>query len=314
LSYYNKYNKKLVNDDNNDQRYSRDSSFGFDSSFSNIHDNIGLSYGLTFFLKERKKHYKKLNDVVFRPLSLLTNINNGYNLLDSLKIGILIDESIPMDYIVYRDAMLHLKEDYPDLPEMIHNIKDKIHMHNSKVESLDKLIDRNIDNYAKQYYIRPTSQLFPKNNHIDYNYYQKKEVVKKVVTDSWNHIIILIKNPIDVQSINKMTDEYITKNIRFRKKSNPFELEIEPGITIAFGKDENELDKIREFFINNILKNEDIIQELVCIINKKISLEKDIDYIRISANDISYAIDIDYYNKKVKCCPTAMKLLRNYGI
>ena len=98
------------------------------------------------------------------------------------------------------------------------------------------------------------------------------------------------------------------------KKSNPFELEIEPGIIIAYGNNENELDNIQTIFINDILKNQEILQKIVYITNKKYSMEKeDISNIRkLSFGFFSKPIVSGQYDKTAKCCPKFWKLYRSY--
>jgi hypothetical protein len=146
LTYYNKYNKQLVNDDNNGERYSRGNSFNFNSSSGRIHNYSGLSYGLSFFFDRRQYHYKIINDSIFSHLINLKNNYDKSNLFGYIR----LNELGNLNKIVYEDAMKHLKKHNRDLPQKIKEVQPKIKEHNLKVDELYKLIENFIDNNFKR--------------------------------------------------------------------------------------------------------------------------------------------------------------------
>lgn len=168
-----------------------------------------------------------------------------------------------------------MKRDCPVLIERFDNLKIKISGHKSQVDVLYRLIEKNMVEYRDNYFKRPSSKLFPENDSPDYDNYQKKETVKNIATNCWKRVIQQKENPIGVQMLNEKIDEYVSMNIILRKKSNPFELEINSRTIIAFGNNENDLYKIQGIFVSNILKNKEILQKLVDTKNKNDSLEKE---------------------------------------
>lgn len=304
ISSDNKYNKQLVNDDNNDGSNTRHSlildkqrynSFRSNNSSSNIHNYSGLSYGLSFFLDERRKHYKKLNKLIFSELiSLKNNGSNQFGLFEYLRL-----KTCHLSTYAYKDAVLHLKKHNQDLPELIENVLQGINTHNSKVNELYEIILNHIDEYFLSQSDSPISRIsfIPDN-------------IKTQALGIWYDSVKSITNITNIQEISKNIDKQVEK-LPTENRADNTELYIN---SMIIGKgDKNSADRIRTSFIT-LLKNEEILKKLVYLVNRSPSLNKDVDYIVNNVKEISESIKQKYYNEKLSCCPSILKLLHKYGI
>jgi hypothetical protein len=79
---------------------------------------------------------------------------------------------------------------------------------------------------------------------------------------------------------------------------------------IAKGDSLEESDKLNRIFINEVLKNTNIIEIVVDLLNRKSRLEKNVLDIRNMAIDISNLISSGYYRTKAQCCPSIFRLNR----
>ena len=239
---------------------------------------------------------------MFLPLCSIINNDEGYGLINNLKLEV----SIPPYSTVYKNAILYMRKDFPQLPDTIKELNRKALKHNTKINELSELINSIINTSFKKLSLSPISS--------EENYFKiEKDIIKEISLESWKRIIDNISpSSLNIETINKKIEEDIDKNIRFRKELNSFKLIKIPDKTIGYGNSEIDLNHIEEIFKNKVLKNEHVLQNLLNIKENKFSLEKDVIQIQVISSRISSNITNEVYDTNAKCCPTFWGLFRKY--
>lgn len=274
----------------------------YDSLFSNhnidnpigaghFYDSISTCYGISFFITERKTHYRELDRHVFSPLASLQPAETPNNFLNFFhRFRILVYQN-PSNSIHYPNALMHMRKDAPKLPDLIRTFFADIDSLNDSVDELETLVDNTIrDSFRKG----PEAVT----EHYTYHF----EAVLDVVMSVWNKI--LNENPQNVlDGIRNLPIEELQET----RAQNIIRLR---GFLIGEGKDE-ELTAIRDIVFNQIIKNEPIIERIYGLFGRRPVLMKRIDEIKQGAGEISEMLESGTINT-VKCCPTVWKLLEKY--
>lgn len=270
-----------------DTRISRCSS-GTRGNWYNYHIT---HYGVTFFIEERKKHYRNINHNVLLQLGNLGSKSEG-NFLDRLSYRTYAGTSS----VYYNQAKLHIEKQSKGLTTRIDTLLTDIGNHNESVENLKKTVEQEI---KKAFLVPSTGSV------TEYYEYFFNNIFK-AVTDLWHQNIE--QSDLDSEIITNKIDSYLPR-LGVRIFANHVE---RSGSTLAVGKDENEASKIKEIIEKRIFKNQNILNEITKINESLRSLNKLSEEIASVTKQISASIDDDSYLDKAKCCPPVWSLIRKY--
>jgi hypothetical protein len=174
------------------------------NSIGSFYDYSSSDYGITFFIKERKRHYFNLITFVFRHLSTLSSgdiDNSSSSLFDRLRLTLYI----ATDSGYYGSAKQHMLKYSPNLPAQIDSLVNNIGIHNQNVENLRALVDDTIN----QAFRKPSNPTIPQY----YNY--SFDNVRDIVLGVWNLVIMNQNNSDNNLSI---IENRITNHIHDKKK------------------------------------------------------------------------------------------------
>lgn len=189
---------------------------------------------------------------------------------------------------------------YRSLPEETDRLLEDISQHNIEVQQSIAMINDFIDNDS---YNVIQNRLLPPTFYND-NIHNISSMV-------WRDIIQNTNRLTNIPKIKEDIDVLVGRLTIHSKGDNNNVLSIQHQ-NIGEGNYPNDSSIIKDVFINNVLKNEAILQKLVYIINSKLELESRINNISHHFHNLSNAIEINYYEEKVRCCPTILKAIRNY--
>jgi hypothetical protein len=223
--------------------------------------------------------------------------NNGSNSitvindLSYLKIG----SYLPINSRHYRDALKHMQKDSPNLPSKINLLATDIKIHNEKVDNLFFFIRSSITDSSK----KSTTPL------LSSSYKISIENIQSFVLNLWKEIT---PNHNTVRDLKHDIENVINSDkFKFENKTGLLRLN---GIHVADGSD-NELVEIQSNLIK-IIKKEEILSSYLELNKSKSEINKKMMDIQEIAKEISDDIQNGKYSQKAKCCPTFLKLVRNY--
>jgi hypothetical protein len=258
-------------------------------------NNSSFCYGIAFFIQERKAHYTELNQRVFQPLTFLQPPNidtqNHRNFFERLRLADLSTYN-PQNSIHYHKAVMHMKKDVPDLPNMISSFFRDLKSLDNSVNKLETFVNDTIHNS-----FRKQSGAI----HEEYRFYF--ECVYDVVIAVWNQI--LNENPNNIE--NAVRNLPITE-LREDRSGNAIRLR---GFLIGEGNDE-EKTKMRDI-VFSIIKNEFMIEEVPNSLVSRLNLIDRMDPIRSRATEMSDALGNGTITK-ARCCPTIWSLIERYAL
>jgi hypothetical protein len=302
MSFDNSNIRQPLIDSANDRHRKLDNSRSkYYSSF--IYDYFSHSYGIAFFIEERRKHFVALDSAVFRTLAyLVPNVNpiieniKGNTIIDIdnltyLKIG----STLPIKSRHYRDALKHMQKDSPNLPSKIDSLSNDINIHNEKVDNLFLLIRSLITDSSK----KSTNPL------LSSSYKMSIENILSIFLRFWKEA-----------TLNHNTVREIQYDVEYRINSGKFKFDNNSGllrlndILVAEEKD-NELVEIQSRLLK-LIKNEAILSSYLELNKSKMDINKKMIEIQEIAKEISDDIQNNKYTQKAECCPTILKLIRNY--
>jgi hypothetical protein len=108
---------------------------------SNVYDYFCSSYGITFFIGERKKHYSNINNFIFKPIAGQQSLTPT----DDLFVNLSFFLHIPTDSPYYNDARMHLTIDRKHTLDLIDTLQTYIEQHTRGLNRLQEIFDATID-------------------------------------------------------------------------------------------------------------------------------------------------------------------------
>jgi len=254
---------------------------------------------MAFFIKERRKHYRNLNNEIFKPLSQL-NLNKkpsySNSLFDYAKYCI---HNVKTS-LFYKYSLQHLSEDRPNfsLDLQLDNLKESLENHNEEVESLEKEIPQIIQNKFKISYQSLTGRQYP--------YIESS--INSILKNGFEKYYNTSTSDKIVHNINTYSSKETYKNITCNNGIIRFN-----GSRIAehYSLTENDIEPYIEI-MDNLIKDDYISNKLKNLKENKEKLDLQINEIMQEITPLVESIDRELYGTKVKCCPTVLKLIRNY--
>jgi len=284
-------NVRFLHSHNNINDSERDFSCG-DSWFSD-------DYGIFFFIKERRKHYNNLNNEILKPLTQL-NLNKKLSYSETLFDYAKYSIGNVKDLLLYKYALKHLSIDRPnfDLDFKLENLKQSLENHNEKVENLEKEIPQIIKNKFRISYSTLRGRQYP----------YTESSINSILKNRF-------KQYYDNSTSDKIIDNINTYSTKETYKEKNFANGIVRigGIRIAedYSLTENDGEQYIEI-MDKLVKNESISNKLKEIKESNENLELEINEVKQEINQIVEAIDRDLYDTKANCCPTFLRVIRNY--
>lgn len=241
-----------------------------ESDFSWFYNYFGNDYGIAFFINERRKHYRNLNNEIFKPLSQL-NLNKKISYSNSLFDYVKYSIHNVKTSLFYRDSLKHLVEDRPNfnLDSKLDNLKETLENHNKEVESLEKEIPQIIKNKFRISFPTITVRQYP---------YTKSNIEP------------LLKNRFE-QFYNNSTSDKIIDNINtYSTKETYKEVNFENGIIRIGGIRIAEDESLKETDVEQYIK---ILDELIkddFIANKLKNIKESNENLDLQINEIKQEI------------------------
>jgi hypothetical protein len=250
--------------------------------------------------RERKEHYEKLNLYVFGFLSNLKDLRERTDGLNFLR----FEATFPPSSVLYQDAEKHLEIDHTGLANRITSLSNDMIKHNLEVDNLLE----SLDNLFDQSFVKNPNALFD----IEKMYQTEKDNIKRITIDRWRSLFYSLSNYSENRTTSQVLEEDIRKNVRIKFTNK--QIIVEPGITIAYASNETEYLNFRNIFIDEVLKNHDVLEKISKLKERKLLLIKEAQSISYIAGKIVNSITTGNYKTKAECCPTLWRLFRNYGI
>ena len=150
---------------------------------------------ISFFINKKNKHYKNLNESIFRPLSRLQLIKQQSSqhmmVSDHFNYTIILPTESSK---IYQLSLKHMKEDQPQLPTELINLREMNANHQNMIENLEKTVDETMRERFSLTYQSPLKT----GSSYDYNH----DSVYDFLRDIWE------SNKHDLKQI----EDYTTKN------------------------------------------------------------------------------------------------------
>ena len=239
-----------------------------------------------------------MNNEIFKPLSQL-NLNKKPSYSQSLFEYARYNINDIKISLFYKYSLKHLREDRPNfnLDLKLDNLKETLENHNKKVESLEKEIPQIIQNKFKTSYSTLTGRYYP---YIESSINSLlKNIFEKYYKNNTSDNII--------ENINKYSSKE-TYNITFENEIIRFD-----GLRIAEHNSLTENDKDQYIEImDKLIKDDFISNKLKNLKESNENLDLQINEIKQEITPIVETIDRELYETKAKCCPTILRLIRNY--
>jgi hypothetical protein len=273
---------------NNDRasRYCNDNRCDYGSDFSFDWFDI---WGLSFFDIKRRRHYRHLNEAVFRPL---TNLESRQILpqKESATEYFNYDVVVPMESSrIFQLALKHMKEDQPQLPTEISNLREMLNRHKILLESVEVIIRNTINESFSQTYRSPLKIGSIHGYNVNYIY-----LCLKRVWESSKFDLEQIENHIKSGSVN------------VRRDNGHFYID-----SYDIGQvNEKEFQRMKNTFYDT-LKNMQILKGFSDLKQNTNDIRYKIEEIKGMTNETVESIDNDLYETNIKgCCPTFLRIFR----
>lgn len=228
--------------------------------------------GIQFFIEEERKHYRLLNTYVFEPLSQISL----YHLTEfylNIDDDVIPHRRMPTFYH-FADAELHMKRDRGSLNELVESLDRLVNEFNTNSENANTRINQEII-----YGIHRAG--FDENNQTQIH---------------------------DVNDINRLVRRILTRDIYTAPVHEMYDKARKYDASL---KAEG-LQETTRCTILDLVKNENIIELIWASKNLVTGLEAITMEINQQAIPISRAIDDEYYDTRVDCCPTYWTLLKRF--
>lgn len=245
-------------------------------------------WGLSFFDIKRRRHYSHLNESVFKPLNRLESKQIMWRPLATEYFNYAVD--IPTESSkMFQLALKHMKEDQPQLPIEISNLKDILNQHKILLENVEHIIENAIEERFSQTYRSPL-KIVSRGDYDINNIY----LGLKTCWESSKFDLEQIQNQIGRQSVNCRIDNgslYFDKYHVGQGNEKEFEL--------------------MKNALYDILKNMEILKGFSDLKKSKNNIDNKIEEIKKMTNEIIESIDNDLYETNIKdCCPTFLRIFR----
>jgi hypothetical protein len=285
------FSKKTPNKNGKSNRGCLDSDFDNTVDYWDYTSDVSFDWfdfwGLSFFSNEKRRHYRHLNESIFKPLSELklyqqTDLRNIISNYFNYNVVLPTESSK-----IYQLSLKHMKEDEPQLPIEITNLKNLLAKHSTSVDNMEKKIKDVIKERLSSTYQSPLKIGNSSSYNFDYVY-----VFLKKVWESKNYEL-------------KEIDDHINRATP-RIQNNIFHFE-----NIPIGQGNEKEFEMMKIALYNILRNGDILKIFSDLKENKNNLDEIITKIRKMAAEIVDIIDNDLYETSIRgCCPS---LLRFFG-
>jgi len=298
--------------DNNNifQNISNSSNVGYSlHNHNNINDNernfscsyyrFSISYSMAFFFEERRKHYRNMKNEIFKPLSQL-NLNKKPSYSQSLFDYARYSIHDVKTSLFYKYALEHLTKDRPNfnLDLKLSNFKESLENHNEEVESLEKEIPLIIQKKFRISYQTLTGR--------QYSFIESS--INYILKNRFERFYTTSKSDKIVEEINTYSTKETYKNITYQNGIIKFD-----GLRIAENNNltENDIEQYIEI-MDKLIKDDFISNKLKKFKQSNENLDLQINEIKQEITPIVETIDRELYETKAKCCPTVLRLIRNY--
>jgi hypothetical protein len=205
---------------------------------------------------------------------------------------------LKLNYSKY--CIIHLSKDKPDfnLDLKLEDLKQLIENHNEEVERLEREIPRIIQNKFRVSFQAPTGRKYP--------YHEL-------------HIKNTLKNRFENYYTNYTSDKIIDNINKYSTKETYNTISCNNGIIRFNGMIIAEDNNLTETDIQNyieimdkLVKDEFLSNNLKELKESKKNIDLQINEIKQEITPIVEAIDKEIYDTKAKCCPTFLRMIRNY--
>lgn len=241
----------------------------------------------SFFSIKRRRHYKKLNQHIFKPLGNLALIRNNQRydfVIDDFKFDL---TNLPSESSsIYKIALRHMEHDDPFLPQEIEDLKSMMQNHNNLVNETEKQISEIIIDRLKSTHSTPL-----KTGGTNYSYDFKS--VYKYLSYGWK-----LTTVDEIMSTQKVEDFIPSSYTEYNKTNCYFYFDNVPvgkGTEIEFER--------MKYALCDIVRNKDILGLLSNLKSSQNNLENQTNSIKKLAKDTVDLIDQELYDTKViRCC------------
>lgn len=285
--------KRKAQNKNGESNYrGLDSDFDYNSDYRCYGSDYSFDWfdlwSLSFFDSRKRRHYRHLNQSVFKPL-------NGLELKQNIIWRPLATDYFNYDLVIpsesskiFQLALKHMKEDEPQLSIEISHLRNIFNRHHKLLENVETRIKNLIEEKLSQTYRSPLKI----GSRYSYDFDNVYSFLK-VVWESNKYQLKQIENYIDKRASPRIENGY------FYFENRP----VGRGNNIGF--------EIMKNMLYDILKDVQLLKGFSDLEESKKNMYNEIEQIHRMTNEIIESIDNDLYETHIKgCCPTVLRIFR----